>query len=143
MKRRQNTGTNGRWTFRAEACGSLQGVRFDRGCLFLFGVVQNVDAVAGVADVGPRPAPRGVLREEALAVGAPSAVGDPGGHVVREVAGVALVVEGELFDRAVADLYLVEFVAQVPLVFAARTGDHGRAIQVLLGEVPVVVGVGH
>ena len=62
--------------------------------------------------------------------------GDPGGHVVGKVAGVALVVERELLDSLISDAEVVEFVGEVPLAVAARTTDRRRVVN--LGRWSVV-----
>lgn len=79
-----------------------------------------------------RPATRGPLREEPLAVRAPLTPDGPRSHVVRVVAGVTLVIERELLDRAVAGVEVVEFVVEVPLAptAGARNGRYAGLIWV-------------
>ena len=85
-----------------------------------------------------RPATRGPLREEPLAVRAPLTSGGPRGRVVGVMAGMTLVIERELLDRAVAGAEIVEFVVEVPLAAAAGTRDGWYA-----GPVRVERVVGH
>ena len=86
----------------------------------------DVDRMSRVSRVGPRPAPRGPLREEPLAVRAAPTADDPRSDAVRVVAGVALVVERELLYRAAACSEAVDLAVEVPLAVAATARDGRR-----------------
>jgi hypothetical protein len=83
----------------------------------------EVDHVSGVSRVRLGEPLGGVFGEKFLPAGALATVGDPGGDVVGIVPGVAVVIECELFDGAIADLHVVEFVGEFPGAITPRTGD--------------------
>ena len=87
----------------------------------------HFDGVPGVSGVRSRPAASRSLGQIAIAVRAPSTVDDPGSHVVREVARVSFVVEGELLDCPVTGVELLEFVIEFPFATTSRTGN-GRYV---------------
>ena len=94
----------------------------------------------GMARVGLGPPSGWRFAEIALPLRTLAAVDDPGSHLVREVARVSLVIEGELFERPVAGTSLFEFVFEVPRPAAAGAAD-GRHPTPGLAGVPVTIRV--
>ena len=70
----------------------------------------EINCVSGMSSVRFGPSSCWPLVEKSLAVGALLAVDDPRGDAVGKVAGMAFVVEGELFEGLIARVQRVEFV---------------------------------
>jgi hypothetical protein len=83
------------------------GVGFDDR--FRLGMAE-FDRVTRMSGVGFGPPSRWPLVEKSLTVGALLAVDDPRGDAVGKVAGMAFVVEGELFEGLIAGVQRIEFV---------------------------------
>lgn len=62
--------------------------------------------------------------EEAIAGRASLTGNGPRRDIVREVTGVAFVIEGELLDGAVSRMQRLEFVLEIPLPAAPGTRNH-------------------
>ena len=99
-----------------------------------------------MAGVGLGPPTGRRFAEIALPLRTLAAVDDPGCHVVREVARVSLVIEGELFDGSIPGVSLFEFVLEVPLAATPRAADCGHPAPGLsggVGTLPIWFLVGH